>query len=36
MEDRQRIMEEIKKAMEKMDLERLKLLLVTALEWAKK
>ncbi len=36
MEDRQRIMEEIRKAMEKMDLERLKLLLVTALEWAKK
>lgn len=36
MEDRQRIMEEIKKAMEKMDLERLRLLLVTALEWAKK
>lgn len=36
MEDRQRIMEEIRKAMEKMDLERLKLLLVTALEWTKK
>ena len=28
--------EEIRKAMERMDLERLKLLLVTALEWAKK
>ncbi len=36
MEDRQRIMEEIRKAMERMELERLKLLLVTALEWAKK
>lgn len=36
MEDRKRIMEEIRKAMERMDLERLKLLLVTALEWAKK
>ena len=31
-----RKMEEIRKAMERMDLERLKLLLVTALEWAKK
>ena len=36
MDDRQKLMEEIEKAMEKMDLERLKLLLVTALEWAKK
>ena len=35
MDDRQKIMEEIRKAMERMDLERLKLL-VTALEWAKK
>lgn len=32
MDDRQKIMEEIRKAMERMDLERLKLLLVTALE----
>lgn len=36
MDDRQKIMEEIRKAMERMDLERLKLLLITALEWAKK
>lgn len=36
MDDRQKLMKEIEKAMEKMDLERLKLLLVTALEWAKK
>ena len=36
MVDWQKFLEEIRKAMERMDLERLKLLLVTALEWAKK
>lgn len=35
MDDRQKLMEEIRKAMEGMETEKLKLLLITALEWRK-
>lgn len=35
MDDRQKLMAEIRKAMEGMETEKLKLLLITALEWSK-
>ncbi len=36
MDDRQKLMEEIRKVLEELGTERLRLLLITAIEWANK